>query len=495
MCVFANGLPKPTTPLHLAHTRIPENAKAHSLLEADGLHHTVVEVLSRSFPVSDARLSRSLQLVLSAIARWAPALALMYKAGHALHDHRVPMTHMVPVQAVFPFVKLFNTSRLLAFEVSASVLLLWCRGWFRHSPSPPAKLLATISAVARTKLGCPGVARHAETLGTSVSALAWPLLFSLFSEALSGVEWLRLWDFFVCHPERPEFLTLAAVAVLRLQASQLLVCTDKVALRLVLRKVSPRLKAWRIVAHVRKLYAQVGAATIAGLRPDADHDSAARPQLSLAQEGRAPSQPWFLTTSNSASSSSRSGTTYRDFPQASQKCLNLRQQQLDGITRFQRSRAEHDQLVAMNQELENETVAALRQTDLEQRRLIDAMTKATFEAASTAKGTVDSVSTASAVISSTGPTATATRVKGTQDHRYDERELHKLRQTYEIAIAAQKEASRAITEQLHWAKTELLREEVRTSLPGVTTRERDTKIPYSFRELKALREHIQAGRP
>ena len=63
--------------MHLHGCRIPENAIAYKDLEAGGLNRAVVEVLSRSFPVKDGRLARSLQLVLSAIAAWAPALALV----------------------------------------------------------------------------------------------------------------------------------------------------------------------------------------------------------------------------------------------------------------------------------------------------------------------------------------------------------------------------------------------------------------------------------
>ena len=63
-----------------------------------------------------------------------------------------------------------------------------------------------------------------------------------------------------------------------------------------------------------------------------------------------------------------------------------------------------------------------------------------------------------------------------------------------MAISAQKQASRAVVEQLHWTKRELLREDVHSALPGAT-RERNSTLPYSFRELQTLRDHIQVGRP
>ena len=492
--------------------RIPEDGTAHRRLEAAGLHRAVVEILAKSFPIRNARLARTLQLVLSAVATWAPALGLVYKLGHVLHDPLVPTTHMLPVQAMFPFVKLFGTDRMLAFEMCASVLLIWCRGWFRHSPAPPAHQLAAMVAVARSRLpgvGCPAVVLHVERLGEDVGTLLWPLLFSVLSEALEGVEWLRLWDFLVCHPDRPEFLPLAAVAVMRLQASQLLDCNDPGDLREVLRRVSPRLKARRIVDRVRHIYEQLDADTVASLRPDSDSDVAAKESVTEqmpttlnntsgpgsgfetdrggeetdstnGSDLKKPPSPvvvWFLTSSNGE---------YRRFPRASQKCLNLQQQQLKGILRFQRERQEHKDLVHHMHDLENKTLTALRQTDLEQRRIIDAMTKATFDAAAQASNAVDAIQPSA--LSHDGA------MPGEFDHRSNHRDLQRLLQAYEVAFASQKQAARTVVEQLHWTKSELLREDVRTSLPGVT-RERNSQQPYSFRELQELRQHIRAGRP
>lgn len=376
--------------------------------------------------------------------------------GHALHDRRVPTTHMLPVQAVFPFVKLFGPSRILAFEVSASVLLIWCRGWFRHAPAPPAKLLAATVAAAcapRSIGGCPAVVQHAEHLGVDTGTLVWPLLFSLFSEVLEGPEWLRLWDFLICYPEHPEFLALCAVAVLRLHSNHLLDCEDAGALSSVLRRVAPRLKAASIVRVVRRLYANLKTDLLLALRPDAEHDAAvgvhAAAQLfagaiknssssssssfSFEDDGASgrgpnidPAEPWFLA-------SGVGENAYREFPRASQKCLNLQKQQLEGIARFQQDRAEHAQLMVANEDLEDATLAAVRQTDLEQRRLIDAMTKATLDAAADAEGAVDAIRAATVGAgraAAGGAAAFASEATGKFDHRYNRRELERLRRTY-----------------------------------------------------------------
>lgn len=450
---------------------VPEDVIAHRDLESAGLNRAVVDILTRYFPLRNSRLSRTLQLVLSSLATWAPAFALVYKLGHAVHDKRVPATHMLPVQAVFPFVKLFSSSRLLAFEVSASVLLIWCRGWFRHAPSPPAKILATTASVLRSSAGCPAVARHADLLGCDLAVVLWPLLNSLLSEILESAEWLRLWDFFMCYMERPELLPVAVVATVRLLSTQLLACKDSHSFSQTLRRISPRVKVGDIVKHTRRIYATLDADVVMDLRPDPDVDGHEVDRTVNNEETDVPGvQPRFLTSDTGA---------YCEFPQASQKCLNLKKQQLEGIARFQQERAEHGDLVALNQELENETLAALRQTDLEQRRLIDAMTRASFDAATNAEGAADAIRDAI----NGNPTA---------GHGYDQRELQRLRSTYEVAIAAQKKASQAVVEQLHWTKRELLHEDVRTALPGAT-RERNSKMPYSFRELRALREHIQNG--
>ena len=364
--------------------------------------------------------------------------------GHALHDRRVPTTHMLPVQAVFPFVKLFGPSRLLAFEVSASVLLIWCRGWFRHAPAPPAKLLAATVAAAgapRSFGGCPAVVQHAEHLGVDPGTLVWPLLFSLCSEVLEGPEWLKLWDFLICYPEHPEFLALCAVAVLRLHSNHLLDCEDAGALSQVLRRVAPRLKAASIVRLVRRLYANLTASQLLALRPDAEHDAVVGVHAAQLSDGFQtcfednreggsgpdidPAEPWFLA-------SSIGEHAYREFPRASQKCLNLQKQQLEGIARFQQDRAEHAQLMVANEDLEDATLAAVRQTDLEQRRLIDAMTKATLDAAADAEGAVDAIraATMGAGKSAGGAAAFASEATGKFDHRYNRRELERLRRTY-----------------------------------------------------------------
>lgn len=74
------------------------------------------------------RLSRSMEKVLSCLNYWAPIFESL--------DYLPSM--------VFPFIKIFQTDTLSAFEVFVTVTMNWCQNWWDFYPNPPVPVLDVI---------------------------------------------------------------------------------------------------------------------------------------------------------------------------------------------------------------------------------------------------------------------------------------------------------------------------------------------------------------
>jgi hypothetical protein len=84
---------------------VPQSAGAFQALVSKGVHQRAA-LLHSKFPITDAKLSRGLLRILSALAYWSPVLG--------------ECEFLPPL--VFPFVKLFQNNHLLCFEICATVI-------------------------------------------------------------------------------------------------------------------------------------------------------------------------------------------------------------------------------------------------------------------------------------------------------------------------------------------------------------------------------------
>lgn len=176
--------------------RLPENAGGFRQLLRRGPHPAWASSLGARYRMRQGRLRSRLERCLSALSHWAPVL------GECA---------FLPALA-FPFVKLFGTDELAAFETVMTVLVHWGRDWLATFPVPP---IPRLSLLARQLAHVdPPVAAKLEELDVSVQDYAWPLLCSLMTEVLDKRAWLTLWDHLLSHPAAPSLLQCAAVAFL-----------------------------------------------------------------------------------------------------------------------------------------------------------------------------------------------------------------------------------------------------------------------------------------
>jgi hypothetical protein len=113
-------------------------------------------------------------------------------------------------QIVFPFVMVYPNDEEAGFEAVVTFLLTWCQHWFVYYSHPPVTFLAAIDEVILafdSKL-----LKHLHMIGADNTHYSWPFLRSMYSEALTKDEWLRMMDFMIVERDRPEFLIFFTAA-------------------------------------------------------------------------------------------------------------------------------------------------------------------------------------------------------------------------------------------------------------------------------------------
>lgn len=113
----------------------------------------------------------------------------------------------LPVFA-FPFVKVFKNNPVACFEAVCTLIVNWCQYWFEYFPLPPVNILAMIENVLLEHN--PQLLQHFTKHDITSKTYGWEILQTVFSEVLTGKDWLILWDHILSN--EPSFFILAAVA-------------------------------------------------------------------------------------------------------------------------------------------------------------------------------------------------------------------------------------------------------------------------------------------
>ncbi|TGZ56436.1 hypothetical protein CRM22_010160 [Opisthorchis felineus] len=112
--------------------QLPSNTQAFDALVKKGIHPAFATIPA-CFRSRQKKSIGVLQKVCSALAFWSPMFG---------------ETDWLLVMA-YPFVRLFESNNLHAFEVVATVLNNWCEFWFKDFPNPPANILRIVDCLVR----------------------------------------------------------------------------------------------------------------------------------------------------------------------------------------------------------------------------------------------------------------------------------------------------------------------------------------------------------
>lgn len=166
---------------------LPNDTEYYARLSEKGLH-TGVHGLAYAFPLSDRRLLRRLEGVCSALFYWSPNLSEI---------------SWLP-RFAFPFVKFWGPDVTAAFETCV-ILLKTYESWLLFRDVPPNRELILVDSLlaAQNRSRPASVERPADW--------AWTLFITLFTDQLSGEEWLTFCDHWFCSGSR-SFLYCAMVA-------------------------------------------------------------------------------------------------------------------------------------------------------------------------------------------------------------------------------------------------------------------------------------------
>ncbi|TGZ56440.1 hypothetical protein CRM22_010160 [Opisthorchis felineus] len=180
--------------------QLPSNTQAFDALVKKGIHPAFATIPA-CFRSRQKKSIGVLQKVCSALAFWSPMFG---------------ETDWLLVMA-YPFVRLFESNNLHAFEVVATVLNNWCEFWFKDFPNPPANILRIVDCLVRHF--DPELHSHFTKCHVTTEMYAWPLFQTVLSEIFTQEEWLQLWDTVICYP--PGFL-IACVAAYAICGRRLL---------------------------------------------------------------------------------------------------------------------------------------------------------------------------------------------------------------------------------------------------------------------------------
>jgi hypothetical protein len=174
---------------------VPGNTAAFEALCTRGIHPRFSD-LELQWPVRDQRAMRNFQRILSALAHWSQVFADLPYLPYL----------------VFPFVMVFKSDLLGAFETVMSVLVHWSGDWFETYPHPPIPQLSCVERL----LGHHDVEllEDFKTRGIDSRQYAWQMMRTLFSQVLTEDEWLVLFDHLFTHSDHPSLLLVAIAAYL-----------------------------------------------------------------------------------------------------------------------------------------------------------------------------------------------------------------------------------------------------------------------------------------
>ncbi|XP_056649082.1 TBC1 domain family member 31 isoform X1 [Diorhabda sublineata] len=170
---------------------LPNNSYEYSSI----INHVTIisfENLYQKYPLEDKMFLRSLKKLLNNIVTWCPFFANI---------------EYLPVFA-FPFVKVFNNKPLVCFEAVCTVIMNWCQHWFEYFPLLPINVLAIAENILLEH--DPELLHHFVTFRITSNIYIWALLETIFSEVLTSMEWLSLWDHILIN--EVSFLLCATVA-------------------------------------------------------------------------------------------------------------------------------------------------------------------------------------------------------------------------------------------------------------------------------------------
>ncbi|KAF5832682.1 hypothetical protein DUNSADRAFT_11363, partial [Dunaliella salina] len=176
---------------------LPHNQTAFQVLGNRGLHPSYAHLIAES-PLRNRALTTRLAQALSQLAHWCPVFASV---------------GFMP-NLVFPFVKLHaagatSGSNESCFEMLATLLMNWTRGWFECFPDPPLGILARLDALLAFHDN--DLAIHIRrTCRGGVATVSWSLLQDLMTSVLDQGDWLKLWDH--CFTVGPDYLYYFLIA-------------------------------------------------------------------------------------------------------------------------------------------------------------------------------------------------------------------------------------------------------------------------------------------
>ena len=174
---------------------LPGNSKAFDNLCTRGIHPRFSD-LELQWPVRDQRVLRNFRRILSALAHWSQVFADLPYLPYL----------------VFPFVMVFKSDTLGAFETVMSVLVHWSGDWFETYPHPPIPQLACVERL----LGHYDAELLEDLKSRAIDSrqYAWQMMRTLFSQVLTEDEWLVLFDHLFTHSDHPTLLLVAIAAYL-----------------------------------------------------------------------------------------------------------------------------------------------------------------------------------------------------------------------------------------------------------------------------------------
>lgn len=157
---------------------LPNDVDYYDKLVSKGIHKDA-HSLSRLFPINDRRLLLRLQKTCTALYYWSPDLASVSWLA----------------QFVFPFVKFWERDTVAAFETCV-ILLSTYQSWLQFRDVPPNREVAFVDAISAKYLNTSGIGAERP------ANWAWMLFIGLFTDQLSGDEWLRFCDHWFCDGHR-----------------------------------------------------------------------------------------------------------------------------------------------------------------------------------------------------------------------------------------------------------------------------------------------------
>eukprot|EP00798_Chlamydomonas_sp_ICE-L_P022282 gene22282-29358_t len=215
--------------------RLPHNGDAFKSLASKPLHPSYAKIVDK-FPLLNKSVASKLAHTLSHLAHWCPVFAeagfipgIVFPSVKLIATASGPEAGFIP-GIVFPFVKLFATASGGAgasagggpetlFELLATILINWTRGWFERFPHPPLGVLVRLQDM--LMFHDSQLALHMKAiLRTGFGSLAWEQLSAFMTEALTKTNWLRLCDHIFT--EGPDFLYFFVVAYFMSMRDQLM---------------------------------------------------------------------------------------------------------------------------------------------------------------------------------------------------------------------------------------------------------------------------------